>query len=257
MSKVLLPKKMQNEKWVNREFDRTSLHAHVQGYQVHRDYASHFFRWGWVSRKFIDPSKRVLDIGCGPDAALVRVLSYKANGIPRSYVGVDLNRLDPDKMPGFKWCTFRGNFNFAKQWKKLGGEFEVIVCLEVAEHMNMKAMRQMLRGALQMLAPGGVMLLSTPVFNGKMAVNHINEMTVATLQKELEKAGWQVNKRYGTFMSDGDRKRVATPEQNELVEKLKEYYSTDVLSCFLAPLYPDASRNNLWLLSKQDDDPLA
>ncbi len=260
MSRVLKPKKMADPKWVNREFDKTSLHAHVQGYQVHRDYAAHFFRWGWVSRKFITPTTKVLDIGCGPDAALVRVLSYKANGIPKSYIGVDLNRLGD--MPGFKWCKFCSNFNFSKRWKELQrmGPFNVITCLEVVEHMNMPAMRQMLRGALQLLASGGVMLLSTPVFNGKAAVNHINEMTVATLQKELHKAGWIVNKRYGTFMSDGDRKRVASPEESRLIERLKEYYSTDVLACFLAPLYPDASRNNLWICSRHvedDNDPLS
>lgn len=257
MSRAYLPKKLTDPKWTGREFDKTSLHAHVQGYQVHRDYASHFFRWGWVSRRFINPATRVLDIGCGPDAALVRVLSYKANGIPKSYVGVDLNRL-PDT-PGFKWCKFYEKFNFSKRWRELksAGPFDVIVCLEVAEHMNMQAMRQMLRGALELLTPGGRMLLSTPVFNGKQAVNHINEMTIATLQKELEKAGWQVLKRYGTFMSDNDRKKVASPAESELIEKLKEYYSTDVLSCFLAPLYPDASRNNIWLLARQDEDALA
>ncbi len=254
MSRAYNPKKMQDEKWTGREFDKTSLHAHIQGYQVHRDYAAHFFRWGWVSRRFITPSTRVLDIGCGPDAALVRVLSYKANGIPKSYVGVDLNRLP--NMPGFKWATFHEKFNFSKRWKELKGKFNIITCFEVTEHMNVAAMRQMLRGALQLLAPGGCMLLSTPVFNGKMAVNHINELTIPDLQKELEKAGWSVIKRYGTFMSDGDRKRVASPAENELIERLKEYYSTDVLSCFLAPLYPNVSRNNVWICQKYED-PLA
>lgn len=248
MSRVINSKKMADPKWTGRQFDKTSLHAHVQGYQVHRDYAAHFFRWGWVSRRWITPATRVLDIGCGPDAALVRVLSYKANGIPKSYLGVDLNRLPEGSMPGFRWCQFIGEFNFSKDWKKLARDsFDIITCFEVVEHMHAPAMRQLLRGALNLLAPSGRMILSTPVFNGKMAKNHLNEMTVAGLQKELEKAGWAIVKRYGTFMSDGDRKRVATPEQNALVEQLKEYYSTDVLACFLAPLYPDSSRNNLWV----------
>src|SRR5262245_13162124 len=102
MSRVFVSKKMQDKKWTSREFDKTSLHASAQGYQVHRDYAAHFFRWGWVSRNYINETKRVLDIGCGPDGALVKVLAYKANGIPKSYVGVDLNRLGK-KMPGYKW----------------------------------------------------------------------------------------------------------------------------------------------------------
>jgi len=248
VSRVFHSKKMADPKWTGRKFDKTSLHAHAQGYQVHRDYAAHFFRWGWVTRNFIRPEKRVLDIGCGPDAALVKVLAYKANGIPKSYLGVDLNRLG-SKMPGYRWCEFMSQFNFCADWKKLKpkGPFDVITCLEVVEHMRMASMRQLLRGALNLLAPGGRLLLSTPVFNGYQAKNHINEMTIKTLQTELEHAGWRVLKRYGTFMSDNDRKKVATPDQNDLIERLKEYYSTDVLACFLAPLYPDASRNNMWV----------
>lgn len=248
MSRTYNSKKMADPKWTGREFDKTSLHAHVQGYQVHRDYAAHFFRWGWVSRRFIDPSKRVLDIGCGIDGALARVLSYKANGIPKSYLGVDLNKLGDD-MPGFKWCSFLSQFNFCKDSNKLAnnGPFDVITCFEVVEHMRMPSMRLLLRGALKLLAPGGRLILSTPVFNGKMAKNHLNEMTVPVLQKELEKAGWAVVNRYGTFMSDGDRKRVASPEESAIIEKLKFFYSTDVLACFLAPLYPDASRNCVWV----------
>lgn len=246
MSRVINSKKMADPKWTGRQFDKTSLRADVQGYQVHRDYAAHFFRWGWVSRRFIDPTKTVLDIGCGPDGALCKVLSYKANGIPKSYLGVDLNRLSD--MPGYKWCSFIGNFNFSQQWRELPqGPYNLITCFEVVEHMHAPAMRQLLKGALQLLAPGGRMIISTPVFNGKMAKNHINEMTVPVFEKELKRAGWVVLKRYGTFMSDGDRKRVASPEENALVERLKEYYSTDVLACFLAPLYPDAARNNMWI----------
>lgn len=248
MSRVLNSKKMADPKWTGREFDKTSLRAHIQGYQVHRDYAAHFFRWGWVSRRYITPATKVLDVGCGPDGALAKVLSYKANGIPKSYLGVDLNRLGDD-MPGFRWCSFMGQFNFSGRWKELKplGPFNIITCFEVVEHMRMSAMRQLLRGALELLAPNGKLILSTPVFNGKMAKNHINEMTVPTMQKELERAGWTVMKRYGTFMSDGDRKRVVTPEENALVDRLKEYYSTDVLACFLAPLYPDAARNCMWI----------
>ena len=240
--------KTKNTRDADREFDKSYLRARQHGYVVHRDYAAHFFRWGWVSRKFIDPTKNVLDIGCGPDAALVKVLSHKlANGIPKSYLGVDLNTLKD--MPKRPWAEFKGDFNFPKQWKELKsrGQFDVITCLEVVEHMRPAAVRQLLIGAFQLLAPGGKMLLSTPVFDGHMAQNHINEMTIETLQKELYRTGWTVLKRYGTFMNDGARKKVATKEENALCERLKEYYSMDVLACFLAPLYPDHSRNNLWV----------
>lgn len=280
---LMMPKRDRSE---DREYDLTSLRAAHHGYVVHRDYAAHFFRWGWVSRKFVDPSKTVLDIGCGPDGALVKVLAHKmANGLPRHYTGVDMNRLD--KMPNCKWATFIGKFNFAERWEELqmcpvcrdanglllrAGKrprcpmchddavrsFDLITCLEVVEHMRMSSVRKLLRGARALLAPGGRMILSTPVFDGHMAKNHINEMTIPQLQKELESAGWLVERRFGTFMSDQDRRKVCTPAENELVDRLKDYYSTDVTACFLAPLYPDASRNCIWLCSNiYEEDPLA
>lgn len=231
----------------NREYDTTSLKSGSYGYVVHRDYAAHFFRWGWVSRTYINPSKTVLDIGCGVDTPLVKVLTHKlANGLPKHYVGVDFNR-EPKNFSRYKWAEFKWKFNFPEQWKTIRGKFDVVTCFEVVEHMRMPAVRKLLRGALALTAPNGIMMLSTPVYNGHMAKNHINEMTIETLRREIYDAGWQVRDRFGTFMSDGDRKKVASKFENDLVDKLRVYYSTDVLATFLAPLYPDHSRNNMWV----------
>ena len=238
----------------NREYDRTSLKSSHYGYVVHRDYAAHFFRWGWISRTFVNPSVSVLDIGCGVDAAMCRVLSHKLpNGLPKYYLGVDFNKV-PQKIFNAKWADFLFGFNFPEKWKTIHKkQFDLVVCLEVVEHMRIPAVRKLLRGALALTAPGGRLMLSTPVFNGKMAKNHINEMTIPQLHRELDATGWHVAKRYGTFMSDNDRKKCATPAENELVDRLREYYSTDVLACFLAPLYPDHSRNNLWICERAAD----
>ena len=35
-----------------------------------------------------------------------------------------------------------------------------------------------------------------------------------------------------------------------LLSRLSAYYDNDALSCFFAPLLPDAARNNLWVLRK-------
>jgi hypothetical protein len=32
--------------------------------------------------------------------------------------------------------------------------------------------------------------------------------------------------------------------------ELKDYYDNDALACFIAPLYPDMARNNLWVCRK-------
>jgi hypothetical protein len=115
----------------------------------------------------------------------------------------------------------------------------------------------MLRAFKQHLRPGGTLLLSTPVFDGKAAANHIHEYTVPELRAEVEAAGFYVAERYGTFANARELKKVATPEQLATLEGINRFYSTDVTACFLAPLYPDASRNNVWVLrhrEHQDDD---
>jgi hypothetical protein len=235
-----------------REFDRTSLKAQKEGYMVHRDYAAHFFRWSWLGRHFNDRANNwdVLEVGCGVDCPLVRLIKDGTvrKAIPRSYLGVDLNQLvDPPKT---KWANFQGSFNFIERHNELG-RVDAIVNLEVIEHMTREhgeellvAMRDHLRDA------SSTLFLSTPVFNGKAAANHIHEYTIPQLRGLIEKTGYRVEKRFGTFANLNDLKRVASPQELKVLEDLRVFHSPDVVACFLAPLYPDASRNNMWVLKR-------
>jgi site-specific DNA-cytosine methylase len=232
----------------DREFDTTSLESSGYGYRVHRDYAAHFFRWGFT-RNFISQRTSVLEVGCGVDAPLVKSLvGAYGDCVPSRYVGVDLNRLG-DKMPRRPWAKWHGEFNFIERGHELG-LFDVIVCLEVIEHMTRAHGDELLTALRGALEPDGVLLLSTPVFNGIAAANHLHEYEIPELRGAIEAAGLRVERRFGTFASLPDVKRVATPEQVATLTALNEYYSTDVTACFLAPLYPDAARNNLWVLRR-------
>lgn len=242
-----------------RRFDKTQLRASGAGRRICRDYAAHFFRWGFT-RKFIDPTKSVLDIGCGQDFPLIRILTHRKITRPRVYVGVDLNKIP--KKSKIAWTTTLDEFNFIDDWPRLRhievvGEkdYDVIICFEVVEHMGVEDAKELLLGAKTLLKPsskGGLFFLSTPVNDGKHSPkNHIHEFTVEELTNLLGEVGLKVVKRYGTFGSWPVMKKVITPEQRELCEQLAEYYSWDVISCFLAPLYPDHSRNNIWILEKE------
>ena len=232
-----------------RDFDTTSLHANASGQTVHRDYAAHFFRWGFA-RRFIKHHMRVLDIGCGPEQPLARVLGQYATSFPREMVMVDYGNVK--KQGSYKWVTLYPKFNFTTRWRELYPQFDVITCFEVIEHMQLAHGRRLLRGARELLKPDGTFLLSCPVFDPRvgMARNHINEMTVAQLQKEVERAGLKIERRFGTFQTALQAKQ-ARPEHYAIWRALNEYYSTDVLACFLAPLYPDHARNNIWVLKKK------
>ena len=239
----------------NREFDKTCLKIFLYD-GVHRDYAAHFFRWGYISSKIIRKGDRVLDIGCGVQAPLARMIANTAESlsmIPSYYLGVDFNKA-PRDIFNSRWADFRYEFNFPNRWKELTEEvytFNVITCLEVVEHMRMPSVIKLLRGAGELVTADGQLILSTPVANGRPAKNHINEMTVPVLQQALEKTGWQVEKRFGTFASYNDIKKAATPAHLKVLDAIRQYYSGAVAACFLAPLYPDASRNNIWICRRQ------
>jgi 2-polyprenyl-3-methyl-5-hydroxy-6-metoxy-1,4-benzoquinol methylase len=246
-----------------RDYDQTSLRRSFHGANLHRDYSAHFFRWSFA-RRFIKPTHHVLEVGCGQEKPLARLLFKNSMPLAASYTGVDLNPLTPEGA-GSK-ATFLGEFNFIKDGKKLArpGGYDVIVHLEVIEHMHVKLGAQLLKRCFELLAPGGTMLMSTPVYDGKRhAANHIHEYTIPELQAATEKAGFTVERRFGTFMDlrhIGKRRLndglpLTTPWAEEEVADaieivstlLKDYFDRDAISNIFGPLYPDHARNNLWL----------
>lgn len=241
----------------DRDYDTTQLHEAGHGRTLHRDYSAHFWRWSFA-RRFITPKDHVLEIGCGEDKPLSKILTGGAAAHVASYVGVDLNKLKPSAS---QRLTFHGEFNFVARYKELlkarPEGFDVLVHLEVIEHMKPEHGASLLRACLAALKPGGVMLMSTPCYDGvRHAANHIHEYTVPELQKVTEKAGFVVERRFGTFM---DIKHIGKVDLGDaklndaikvLRPKLAEYFDNDAISNLFGPLYPDHARNNLWVCRK-------
>lgn len=240
------PEKIREE----RQFDKTQLRENTYGKYVHRDYAAHFFRWGFIKR-FTSPSSIILDVGCGQDKPVLGVLTASKAFVPKLYVGVDLNKLS--KVGIRQWAQWHSEFNFIEQYQeliKLYKEFNVVICLEVIEHMAMKNGLCLLRGLFECCAQDGLVILSTPVFNGKAARNHVHEWTIFELQKALIETGFMIIARFGTFANKHDLRPVLTSSEQIVYKALSQYYDNDVLACFLAPLHPDQSRNNVWVCTK-------
>lgn len=251
-----------------REFDQTYLSDGQHGKWVHRDYAAHFFRWGFAAERFvrmrasssgIGPTRnegRVLDVGCGPELNFMKTIIGTPNVTirPEVYVGVDVSPLRASRAAGIKLI---GEFDFTRRWRELAGygPFDVTVCYEVVEHMDTAAASRLLVGVRELMADDGVFLLSTPVFDGHRARNHVHEFTVDELRGMVEDAGLVVERRFGTFASLPAIRRACTPSERKVLDDLSAYYRNDVLSCILAPLYPDASRNNLWALRRGNPRP--
>ena len=248
-----------------REFDQSSLRAASHGRYVHRDYAAHWFRWQHALR-FVKAGMRVLDIGCGQDQMMVRVLRASQSHVPALYVGVDMNKLD--KMTAIAWTVIKDQFDFTKRYKELfnarradgveptGTGFDVITCFEVIEHMPKAQGLKLLKGIRECLAPGGVALLSTPVYNEKhMAAAHIHEYRFEELRESIEAAGLSVDRVVGTFMTSQAAKKASQADKNPMAAALLArlahvWFAWEVLACFLAPLYPEQSSNCCWVLHR-------
>lgn len=237
----------------DREYDTTQLHATQHGKSLHRDYSAHFWRWSFA-RRFITPKDNVLEIGCGEDRPLSKILTGGASARVNTYVGVDLNKLKPSNS---QRLTFLGEFNFVERQKEVlkmqPGGFDVVVHLEVIEHMRVDLGAKLLKACFASLRPGGVMLMSTPVYDGvRHAANHIHEYTVPELEKAVRKAGFEVERRYGTFMDikhigKVETDRVDPSAVKQVAKALSEYFDNDAISNIFGPLYPDHARNNLWI----------
>lgn len=231
---------------IEREFDQTQLKMAQFKYQAHKDYLGHIFRWGFAS-KFVKQGLTVLDVGCGQEQPFARSLGgANPNTVPDKYVGVDLNKIkSPITRKNFDTID---EFNFIDKWRKLKrqyGKFDVIVNFEVFEHMTMDHGRHLLKAMHNLLAKGGVMIFSTPVYSDryKMARNHINELRKSEIEKELNRAGFIIEQQFGTFNNWNDISKVATKDEVALHKSLGQFYGNDLLGCFLSPKYPEASRN--------------
>jgi len=240
----------------SRRFDKTQLKSTSHGFTVHRDYAAHYFRWGFAFQRIQYQKTKILDLGCGQECPLARVLSFRLAAVPALWVGVDLNKITkPFKS---QWARVHDDFSFIDRHfelvSKYGLEsFDMVTCFEMIEHMHPEDGLKLLENAADLTKKSGEMLLSTPVYNGKkMAANHLHEYGIEELKELIEKSGrWRISRRFGTFASWNDIKKVMSSEERELYEMLNQYYDHEVLSCFLAPKYPDASRNNVWVLKKK------
>jgi len=259
----------------NREFDKTHLsvdQAEQRGF-IHRDYLAHCFRWTHVV-KYLGQKQRyqtaeILDIGCGKETPLIKTL-YTSKMTPPRYTGVDINNIPltdiHDKISA-KGCDLSiiGNCNFVEEnyFDKNSDPaistvkpFSVITCFEVLEHMHPRHVLPTLKRIHALLQPGGRAFISTPVYNGKAAANHINEMTYHAMRNLLIEAGFCIEARYGTFASQSEYKGrldyiLEAPGANKIFDMMSEYYDSNVMSTIFAPLIPSMSRNVMWVLSTE------
>lgn len=246
-------------------FNKTELDITTNcGYMVHRDYAAHYFKYAFTQGKC--EYKKVLELGCGSKLPLAHVMSMGEQHVPpTTYVGIDYGKINRDFWMKQKWVHAYEKVDATSQecrdfLDEEYGKFDVVVNLEVIEHMVPKKGDELLKTICNSLADDGIAIISTPVFNGYQAKNHIYEYTIEELQEKIERAGMEVVERYGTFASLPDIRKAISEEFGgtdaeaalyEIVQRCREFYNNGVIGAFLAPYFPNWSRNNVWICKRK------
>lgn len=243
-----------------KEIDNTHLSidlAERRGF-IHRDYIAHCLRWShvanFISKKRLYETADILDIGCGRDLPLLRLL-YSSRLIPTtgSYTGIDINRLEaPFNLGRFNY-ELVGQTDVCK-WADGGSTFKIITSFEVLEHVEPEHSFRILQRIAALLEDDGTAFISTPCYDAGVgaAGNHVNEMSYEGLLFLIEEAGLEIDKVFGTFASirDYEGQLSLYPGLSTIFDRLREYYDSNYLATVFAPLFPEQSRNCLWRLKK-------
>ena len=242
-----------------KHIDKTFLsinQAEERGF-IHRDYIAHCLRWSHVIKYMSEGQKykhaQVLDVGCGREAPMATML-HSSRMAPAGYIGIDYGPIDRHaEFKGAFKPQFIPNSDFADT--EFDKKFDVITCFEVLEHVEPDHSKRILEGIRDHLLVDGCAFLSTPCWNKvDCAANHVNEMTYEALGAMIEDSELEVLKTYGTFASMRDYVHRMTKEQSSVFEGLREYYDVNVISCLFAPLFPEYSRNALWVVKKSTNN---
>jgi 2-polyprenyl-3-methyl-5-hydroxy-6-metoxy-1,4-benzoquinol methylase len=227
----------------------TTFERHV----YHRDQFAHYLRWTHVLKR-ARIGMKVLDFGCG-SGNLLEVF-YRNRFKLEKYLGLDVREKTieqaNEKFKMVPWSLFKS--------KDLCGDIEInndwdMICsFEVVEHIGKQNIDKFLQNIKSCCNENTKVLISTPNYDEKVgaAGNHIIDGKIcefehSELQEIIEKY-FTVEEKYGTFASQKDYKGKMNDSEMQLFEKLGKYYDTNLMSVIFAPLFPEESRNCLWIL---------
>jgi len=232
---------------------------------IARDYAAHCFRFSHVYR-YLQHGKRhrtahVLDVGCGREAPLPALMfASSLTHTTGSYTAVDygiinLPRYLQKERESFH-ATWLPKTDFITAVLPLPA-YDVITFLEVVEHVEPLHAFRMLQRIRSLMPVDGAAFISTPCYDSHVgaAKNHVNEMTYDALRGLLGLAGLRIDYVRGTFASQKSYAKYLLdhPELKRIFDLGCEYYDSNVMACFMAPLLPpELARNCLWRLGPAD-----
>ena len=138
----------------------------------------------------VAPGARLLDIGCGISAQADMFRDFH-------YCGADLDRPRLGRARStHPWAVYAVQDVTRMGWRT--HSFEVVLCLEVIEHVPPVQRAELLRELFRVLRPGGSLVLSTPngrvtpwkrILGRKCEHSHERELTAAEVGALVEQGG--------------------------------------------------------------------
>ena len=238
----------------------TTFERHV----FHRDQFAHYLRWTHILKE-AKIGEIILDFGCGK-GNLLEVL-YRNKFKCEKYIGIDIREKTinqaKEKFAVVNWAEFYADDLIYPTIDYSTFKADKVCSFEVAEHIGKQNIDLFLQNFKLCGNDDAKYYLSTPNYDENVgaAGNHtydsgdgrgvaIHEFGHFELQEHIEKYFTVVNK-FGTFASIRDYKPKLNDWQKEMFNALCKYYDSNLISNIMAPLFPENSRNTLWVLKQK------
>lgn len=233
---------------------------------------SHLARYGKAVDLIRQQSKelerpiRVLDIGCGelwPLRSLVGNPFLREDLLLDEYIGVDI------ESPDMRFVSKRTPMHFIKQDLTVvpgfkdniaDEEVDLIICLEFIEHVDKQFVLPLFDDMDRVLRADGKIFLSTPNddHGREQGHFHVYEWKFKELKDELSKR-WLIEDRWGVFMRQNSVNKANRESEHPLppqaLQQLRKRFDPTWYRVITASMFPEASENVAWLLSKISLDP--
>lgn len=237
-----------------------SFERHV----FHRDQFAHYLRWTHILKE-ARIGETILDFGCGK-GSLLEVL-YRNKFKQNKYVGLDIREktIEAAKLEygNVDWAEFYAQDLIYPDMDLSGFQADKVCSFEVLEHVGKQNGDLFCQNFLACGKEDATYYLSTPNYDEHVgaAGNHtydsgdgrgvaVQEYAHTELQELLEKY-FVIEKKYGTFASQRDYKPLMNDWQKEMFKAMSEYYDSNLVANIMAPMFPEASRNTLWVLKRK------
>jgi len=238
----------------------TSFERHV----YHRDQFAHYLRWTHILRE-TKIGETTVDFGCGK-GNLLEVL-YRNKFKQKKYIGIDIRKKTVHQAAekfDLPWAEFYVDDLVKPKIDYSLFQADKVVSFEVIEHVGKQNVNKFLINFKKCGKLCAKYYLSTPNFDPKVgaAGNHtydsgdergidVQEFDHFELQEYILKH-FDIVQKFGTFASIRDYKPLLNKAQKEMFDALTKYYDSNLVSNIFAPLFPEQSRNTLWVLKQKN-----